>query len=42
MINNIVEIAKGDKIYHKIKYMLENNGSINLAAINFVEFIAGI
>ncbi|APC94818.1 FAD-binding oxidoreductase [Francisella tularensis subsp. novicida] len=38
--NNIVEIAKGDEVYHKIKYMLEKNHSINLAAINFVEFIA--
>lgn len=38
--NNIVEIAKDDEIYPKIKYMLEKDSSINLAAINLVEFIA--
>ncbi|MDE4994555.1 hypothetical protein NAH09_10695, partial [Francisella tularensis subsp. holarctica] len=38
--NNIFEIAKGDEVYHKIKYILEKNRSINLAAIYFVEFIA--
>ncbi|AIT10115.1 4Fe-4S ferredoxin [Candidatus Francisella endociliophora] len=38
--NNIVEIAKNDEVYHKIKHMLEKKESINLAAVNFVEFIA--
>lgn len=38
--NNIVEIAKKDEVYHKIKHMLEKRGSKNIAAVNFVEFIA--
>ncbi|KEI34561.1 Fe-S protein [Francisella sp. W12-1067] len=38
--SNIVEIAKDDEVYHKIKHMLEKETSFNLAAVNFVEFIA--
>ncbi|QUE31985.1 FAD-binding and (Fe-S)-binding domain-containing protein [Francisella philomiragia] len=39
--NNIIEIAKGDEVYHKIKYMLEKGrNSTNVAAVNLVEFIA--
>lgn len=40
--NNIIEIAKNDEVYYKIKPMLEKNGIKNLAAINFIEFIADI
>ena len=38
--NNIIELAKNDEIYHKVKHMLEKDSSINLRAVNFVEFIA--
>lgn len=38
--HNIIEIAKDDEIYYKIKDMLEKNGSATPQAINFVEFIA--
>ncbi|ASG69015.1 4Fe-4S ferredoxin [Francisella halioticida] len=38
--NKIIEIAKNDEVYHKIKHMLEKNTSMNLAAVNLVEFIA--
>lgn len=38
--NNIVDIAKEDEVYHKIRHMLEKETSFNLTAVNFVEFIA--
>ncbi|MFT4694218.1 MAG: FAD/FMN-containing dehydrogenase/Fe-S oxidoreductase [Francisella sp.] len=38
--NNIVELAKNDEVYHKIKHMIEKDSSQTVAAINFVEFIA--
>ena len=38
--NNIVELAKNDEVYHKIKHMIEKDSSQTVSAINFVEFIA--
>ena len=38
--NNIVQLAKNDEVYHKIKHMLEKDSKQTVAAINFVEFIA--
>jgi FAD/FMN-containing dehydrogenase len=38
--DNIVELAKNDEIYYKIKHMLEKKSQQNIAAINFVESIS--
>lgn len=38
--DNIVELAKNDEVYHKIKHMIEKDSSQTVTAINFVEFIA--
>lgn len=38
--NNIVELAKNDEVYHKIRHMLEKDSQQTVATVNFVEFIA--
>ena len=38
--SNIVQLAKNDEVYHKVKHMLENDSKQTVGAINFVEFIA--
>ena len=38
--DNIIQLAKNDEVYHKIKHMLEKRSQQTVSAINFVEFIA--
>jgi FAD/FMN-containing dehydrogenase/Fe-S oxidoreductase len=37
---NIIALAKNDEVYHKIKHMLEKKKDVQVAAVNFIEFIA--